>query len=87
MKSKYRNIFLIFGIVAIVVMLCTFDMEYDELLANLRRAGIWLPAVVGLWIIITCSIPFLGTLLSEMEKKERLFHFGKFISLQFPGLH
>ena len=33
-------------------MLCTFDMEYDELLANLRRAGIWLPAVVGLWIII-----------------------------------
>ena len=52
MKSKYRNIFLIFGIVAIVVMLCTFDMEYDELLANLRRAGIWLPAVVGLWIII-----------------------------------
>ena len=52
MKSKYRNIFLIFGIVAIVVMLCTFDMEYDELLANLRRAGIWLPAVVGLWVII-----------------------------------
>ena len=27
-------------------------MEYDELLANLRRAGMWLPAVVGLWIII-----------------------------------
>ena len=52
MKSKYRNIFLIFGIVAIVVMLCTFDMEYDELLANLRRAGIWLPAVIGLWVII-----------------------------------
>ena len=52
MKSKYRNIFLIFGIAAIVVMLCSFDMEYDELLANLRRAGIWLPAVIGLWIII-----------------------------------
>ena len=39
-----------FGIAAIVVMLCSFDMEYDELLANLRRAGMWLPAVVGLWI-------------------------------------
>ena len=51
-KSKYRNIFLMFGIAAIVVMLCSFDMEYDELLANLRRAGMWLPAVVGLWIII-----------------------------------
>jgi hypothetical protein len=32
-----------FGIAAIVVMLCSFDMEYDELLANLRRAGMWLP--------------------------------------------
>ena len=52
LKSKYRNIFLMFGIAAIVVMLCSFDMEYDELLANLRRAGMWLPAVVGLWIII-----------------------------------
>ena len=30
-----------FGIAAIVVMLCSFDMEYDELLANLRRAGMW----------------------------------------------
>lgn len=52
MKSKYRNIFLIFGIVAIVIMLCTFDMEYDELLQNLKRAGLWLPAVIGLWAFI-----------------------------------
>ncbi len=52
MKSKYRNIFLVFGLAAIVLMLCTFDMQYDELLSNLRRAGAWLPAVVGLWIVI-----------------------------------
>lgn len=52
MKSKYRNIFLLFGILAIVIMLCTFDMEYEELWANLRRAGMWFPAVVGLWIVI-----------------------------------
>lgn len=52
MKSKYRNIFLIFGIVAIVVMLFSFDMEYDELWANLKRAGGWFPAVIGLWIFI-----------------------------------
>ena len=53
MKSKYRNIFLMFGIAAIVVMLCSFDMEYDELLANLRRAGMWLPAVVGFCLLYT----------------------------------
>ena len=52
MKNKYRNIFLIFGIVAIVIMLCTFDMEYDELWNNLKRAGMWLPAVIGLWVFI-----------------------------------
>ena len=52
MKSKYRNIFLIFGIVAIIIMLCTFDMEYDELWDNLKRAGMWLPAVILLWVLI-----------------------------------
>lgn len=87
MKSKYRNIFLIFGIVAIVVMLCTFDMEYDELLVNLRRAGIWLPAVVGLWIIIYLFNTLSWYIIIRDGKKERLFRFGKFISLQFPGLH
>lgn len=52
MKNKFRNLFLLFGIAAIIVMLCTFDMEYDELLANLRRAGAWLPLVVALWVVI-----------------------------------
>ena len=52
MKSKYRNIFLLFGIVAIVVMLCTFEMDYANLWQNLRRAGCWFPAIVGLWVFI-----------------------------------
>lgn len=52
MKDKYRNIFWIFGIVAIVLMLCTFDMDYSELWDNLYRAGRWFPAIVGLWLLI-----------------------------------
>lgn len=52
MKSKYRNIFLIFGIVAIVIMLFTFDMESETLWRDLKRAGGWLPAVIGLWVFI-----------------------------------
>lgn len=59
MKEKFRNIFWFFGIFAIVVMLCTFDMDYQELWHNLRKAGYWLPAVVLLWVFIyflnTCS--------------------------------
>lgn len=52
MKEKIRNIFWFFGIFAIVVMLCTFDMDYDELWANVSKAGIWLPAVILLWVFI-----------------------------------
>ncbi|MEG2150016.1 MAG: lysylphosphatidylglycerol synthase transmembrane domain-containing protein [Bacteroidaceae bacterium] len=52
MKSKYRNLFILFGIVAIVIMLFTFDMEYDELWMNLKKAGAWFPAVLILWIFI-----------------------------------
>lgn len=52
MKQKYRNIFLLFGIAAIVIMLCTFDMDYADLWQNLLRAGRWFPAIVGLWVII-----------------------------------
>lgn len=52
MKDKFRNIFWLFGIAAIVIMLCTFDMDYQELLHNLRRAGYWLPAVLLLWVVI-----------------------------------
>ena len=52
MKQKYRNIFLFFGIAAIVVMLCTFDMDYSELWQNLLKAGRWFPAIVLLWVFI-----------------------------------
>ena len=49
MQSKYRNIFLLFGLAAIAVMVLTFDMPYEELWQNVRRAGYWFPAVILLW--------------------------------------
>lgn len=52
MKAKYRNIFIILGLVAIVIMLLTFHMDYRELWANIRRAGYWFFGVVGIWVII-----------------------------------
>ncbi len=52
MKDKFRNVFWFFGIFAIVVMLLTFDMDYAELWHNLRKAGVWFPAVVLLWVVI-----------------------------------
>ncbi len=51
-RSKYRNIFLVFGILAVLVMLFTFDMDYRELWNNVERAGIYLPLVLVLWMFI-----------------------------------
>lgn len=52
MQNKFRNLFLAFGIVAVVVMIFTFDMDYHELLKNLQRAGVYLPLVLLLWLFI-----------------------------------
>lgn len=46
------NVFLAIGIVAIVIMLLTFDVSYDEIWNNLRRAGWWFIAVVLIWLPI-----------------------------------
>ncbi len=52
MKNKVRNLFLVFGVVAVVVMLLTFDISYDELLSNLKRAGYYLPLILLLWFFV-----------------------------------
>ena len=52
MKPLYRNLFLLFGIAAIVVMLCTFEVDYNQLVQNLGRAGLYLPAVIGVWVLV-----------------------------------
>ncbi len=52
MKPLYRNLFLLFGLASIVVMLCTFEVDYAQLLDNLGRAGLYFPAVIGVWVIV-----------------------------------
>jgi len=52
MKPLYRNFFLLFGLAAIIVMLCTFDVDYSQLKRHLIRAGLYLPAVIGVWIFV-----------------------------------
>ena len=52
MKNKYRNIFLAFGIIAVLIMIFTFDMDYQELWTNLKRAGVYLPLVLLLWLFV-----------------------------------
>lgn len=59
MKNKLRNLFFLIGVVAVAIMLWKFEMPYDQVLQNVRRAGIWFPAVLLLWGVIyfmnTCA--------------------------------
>ena len=52
MNSRFRNFFLAFGVVAVVIMLFTFDVSYQELYENIKRAGLYLPLILVLWLVI-----------------------------------
>ena len=54
MKSKARNIFFLFGVVAIVVMILTFKVSFVEMWHHIQRAGYWLVAILGMWIVLYC---------------------------------
>lgn len=51
-KKKVTNLFFIIGVVAVVVMLFTFDVSFIELWQHICRAGLWLIPIIGIWIII-----------------------------------
>lgn len=51
-RKKATNIFLCIGIIAVVIMLLTFDIPYAQIWKNLHRAGWWFVAVVLIWIPI-----------------------------------
>ena len=44
MNNKFRNIFMAFGIIAIIIMLCTMDMDYTDILALSEAGGHLFPA-------------------------------------------
>lgn len=52
MKSNYRNLFFIVGLVLLVAMLCSLDMSWSEIWHNVHRAGYWLPFNIVLWALI-----------------------------------
>ena len=52
MSRRWRNIFFVFGLAAIVLMLLTFDSTWEDIRGVIGRAGLWLPAVILLWVPI-----------------------------------
>ena len=58
-KNKLRNFFFAFGILAVLVMLFTFDVSPQQVADDLKRAGYYFPLILLLWVFIyfinTCS--------------------------------
>ena len=51
-KQRLNNLFFIIGIVAVVVMLFTFDVSFVELWQHLCHAGYWLIPIIGVWFLV-----------------------------------
>lgn len=52
MSARARNLFVLFGIAAIVVMLFTVETDYDQIGRNLSRIGMYFPLVLLVWCLV-----------------------------------
>ena len=72
-KQQLNNLFFIVGVVAVVVMILTFDVSFVELWHHLAHAGYWLIPILGIWLLVyglnalawksiikSCSVPGVG---------------------------
>lgn len=50
MKKKYQNMFFLFGVVMLVIMLTQLD--FGQVWSGLRSAGYWFFAVIALWAVL-----------------------------------
>lgn len=50
--GNLNNIFFIIGLISIVVMLFTFDVSFSELWQHIQKTGIWMLAILGLWLLL-----------------------------------
>lgn len=72
MNNKWRNIFLLFGLAAVIIMLFTFDMQWEEVWNNLKRAGYWFPLVIGIWALIYLFNTWAWYLIIRDDKKSEV---------------
>ena len=54
MSNKYKNIFFIVGLLAVVIMVLTMDVSFVELWRQIRHAGYWLAVIIVMWLGLYC---------------------------------
>lgn len=51
-QTRIKNIFFLIGVVAVVMMLLTFEVSFVELWGYIWQAGYWLIAILALWGVL-----------------------------------
>ena len=84
MKKHWRDIFFLCGVAAVVLMLITFDADWNRVKEVLSDAGIWFPVIVVLWGFIylmnACSF---GLIINDGTHNR--VPFGKVFQLTVSG--
>lgn len=84
MKRKYRNIFFIFGMAVLVIMITQLD--FAEVWSGLKRAGYWFFAVLLLWVLLyTINTASWYIIIKSGSKERQPFSFRWLYRLTVTG--
>ena len=88
MRPLYRNLFFALGIAAVWLMVRNLDVTWAEAATAARRAGIWLPACLLLWLVIYLMNAWAWSLIirsGEQEQQERSVGFWRIMKYTVTG--
>ena len=74
-----------FGIIAIVIMLCTMDMDYTDIWRYLKQAGIYFPLILALWLVVYMVNTLSWYLIINDEGKVKGLSFWRVYKLTVSG--
>ena len=85
-KKQITNIFFVIGVIAVVVMLFTFDVSFVELWQYIRNAGWWLVPIIGIWVVIyAMNAVAWGLITNSVKEKGQKIGIGRIFKLTISG--
>ncbi len=83
-KQLANNILFIIGVVSVVVMFLATDLTLADLVANVKRAGYWLPCAIALWGLLYCLNAVAWRTIIESDGEVKV-GFGYILKLTVSG--
>ena len=86
-KQRLNNLLFIIGVVAVVVMILTFDVSFTELWSHLTRAGYWLIPIIGIWVFVygLNALGWQSIIRSNTDEHDRHVSFWRIFRLTITG--